>query len=114
MNWFIAHLVGDFLLQTDWMAKNKKENSWACTAHVACYILPFLLFADLTWQQFILITAQHWIQDRTYIVKLSMIHITRQRNFAQNEMFLPWSLIVVDNVWHLVCLYIIIERGIPL
>jgi len=43
-----------------------------------------------------------------------MIHITRQRNFAQNEMFLPWSLIVVDNVWHLIWLYIIIERGIPL
>lgn len=173
MNWLIAHLIGDFLLQIDWMAdkkksawpctgpetdgkaedknphrpwpcaihwpwpcmesqadKNKnstwpwpgtelqkdgKENSpWACTAHVAAYMLPFLLFVDLTWQQFILIAGQHWIQDRTQIVKQFMVHVAGQKNFAENKTFFPWGLILHDNIWHLVWLYLIIEIGIPL
>jgi hypothetical protein len=29
----IGHLVGDFLLQNDWMAANKKKNSWVCLLH---------------------------------------------------------------------------------
>ena len=37
----IAHLVGDFLLQNDWM-QAKSRSSSVCTAHVACYSIPFL------------------------------------------------------------------------
>jgi len=114
MNWFIAHLVGDYLLQTDRMAGGKKNDPWICTEHVAAYMLPFLLFVDLTWQQFILIAAQHWIQDRTEIVTQLMTNVTGHKDFAENQKYSPWSLIIHDNIWHLVWLYIIIERGIPL
>ncbi len=42
----VAHLVGDFLLQTDWMAREKNRNSFACLVHVFFYTLPFLLITQ--------------------------------------------------------------------
>jgi hypothetical protein len=63
----IAHLIGDFILQNEWMATNKKSSSVACGVHVAVYMLPFLL-CDLPWYQFGLIAAQHFVQDRSGFV----------------------------------------------
>ena len=62
----IAHLVGDFLLQNDWM-QAKSRSSSVCAAHVACYSIPFLLIWGATgWPLWVLavILAEHWAQDR--------------------------------------------------
>ncbi len=64
---FVAHLVGDFILQNDWMAKNKKRSSLACSVHVVVYMLPFLLCSLSPWQLG-LIAVQHFGQDRTGFV----------------------------------------------
>jgi len=61
-----AHLIGDFLLQNDWM-QAKSKSSWVCTAHVASYSNPFivlLFLGQLDWVPFLLLLAQHWLQDR--------------------------------------------------
>ena len=42
----IAHLVGDYILQSDWMAREKTRNSFACLLHVVVYSLPFLLITQ--------------------------------------------------------------------
>ena len=63
----VAHLVGDFVVQNDWMAVNKKRSSLACLVHVVTYMLPFLL-CGLAWWQLALIAAQHFVQDRTAFV----------------------------------------------
>jgi hypothetical protein len=67
MNVFVAHLVGDFILQNEWMALNKKHNSFACLVHVCAYLLPFL-FCQLTWWQIALIGIQHFAQDRSAFI----------------------------------------------
>jgi hypothetical protein len=36
------HFLGDFILQSDWMAKNKSDNLNALVLHGLCYGLPFL------------------------------------------------------------------------
>jgi hypothetical protein len=36
--WILAHFIGDYLLQNDWMAQNKKKSNLACTIHVGLYI----------------------------------------------------------------------------
>lgn len=64
MNPFIAHFIGDFILQNEWMAVNKKRNSFACLVHVIAYLMPFL-FCQLEWWQIALIGIQHFAQDRT-------------------------------------------------
>ena len=68
MNYLIAHLIGDFIIQNDWMAVNKKKSSFACLVHVMTYLIPFLL-CSLSWVQILVIGAQHFIQDRTDIIK---------------------------------------------
>jgi hypothetical protein len=44
----VAHLVGDYLLQSDWMANKKRTESLAAIAHAATYTLCFLPW--LVWE----------------------------------------------------------------
>lgn len=38
----LAHMVGDYIFQNDWMANNKFTNSWARLLHCAIYTTVFL------------------------------------------------------------------------
>jgi hypothetical protein len=59
----VAHLVGDYILQSDWMANEKTKRSVAALAHVLCYSLPFLFFRpSLAAWAFIGVT--HFVIDR--------------------------------------------------
>ncbi len=130
MDWFIAHLVGDYLLQNDWMANNKKgtllptrednsrclPNKWckwcvgsvACGVHVLLYTLSVWAFTRWPWWALAIVASTHFIQDRTNIIAWSM-RVKGQAKFMQPPCG-PWSIIVVDNVWHLVTLYLISLR----
>jgi hypothetical protein len=68
----VAHFVGDFVFQSDYMAKNKSKDSWVLTQHVSTYTvvlaivcLPFNI--ALTTGQFLLFVVgngcAHWITD---------------------------------------------------
>ena len=48
MHWILAHLIGDYIFQTDWMAREKKVSNFACAVHVATYMIPFL-FTGMAW-----------------------------------------------------------------
>lgn len=67
----VAHAVGDYLLQSDWMALNKTKNKWAAAAHVLTYSLPFLLVTQSFWALFFIATTHfvidHWRLAR-YVV----------------------------------------------
>lgn len=98
MHWIYAHLIGDYLIQTDWMANGKKRLSWICAVHVLTYLLPFL-FTPLAWWQLALIGAEHFAQDRTAFVPWLM-RVKGSSAFAQPPCG-PWSVIVTDNVLHI-------------
>ena len=98
MHWIYAHLIGDYLLQNDWMALNKKQSSWHCLAHVIVYLLPFCC-VGLLWWQIALIGLQHFLQDRTGFVVWFM-KVKGSEKFA-NGPCAPWSIIVMDNIIHI-------------
>lgn len=102
MNYLIGHLVGDYLLQNDWQALNKKRSSWACFVHVSLYTLSISCFTRWPWWALVVVFVTHFVQDRTYIIRWWMNFIG-QRQFR--EKLGPWSEIVVDNVFHLLVLY---------
>lgn len=104
MNYLIAHLVGDYLIQNDWMALNKKKSSFVCFVHSITYLIPFL-FLNLTWWQILLIGSQHFIQDRTNFVSWFM-EIKGSKLFRDNMS--PWSIIITDNTIHLLFIFLII------
>jgi len=105
--WIIAHFIGDYLLQNDWMAQNKKRSSLVCTIHVTLYCVPFL-FSDVSFVSLILIYAQHWIQDRTKFISW----YCRRFGIFQSELktsALPWGHFIVDNVFHVIWVWLVLS-----
>lgn len=105
--WIMAHFVGDYLLQNDWMAMNKKKSNIACTIHVVLYMLPWL-FTEVTFAQFYLIFIQHWLQDRTKFISWWC----RMMGSFQLELkkdSLPWGHFIVDNVFHILWVLFVLE-----
>lgn len=39
----LAHLAGDYVLQSDWMATEKLKRWWPAVVHGATYTIPYLL-----------------------------------------------------------------------
>lgn len=105
--YILAHFIGDFLLQSDWMATGKKKSSLICTIHVTLYMTPFLL-TDLGWLQLSLIAAQHWLQDRTkFIVWYCKLMGIFQSEFKQDV--LPWGHFVIDQIFHFIWMWAVIN-----
>src|SRR5688572_5735261 len=98
--WILAHFIGDYLMQNDWMAIGKKKSNLICTVHVTLYILPFL-FTEFSVLQLLLVYIQHWLQDRTIFVAWWC----RTVGSFQNELktpALPWGHFIVDNIFHVI------------
>lgn len=106
MDWLIGHLVGDYLLQNDWMAFNKKvktlKGELACNLHCLVWTLCILLFTGWwEWTAAILVYLSHYILDRTALVKWWVETFNRQ---AKPQ---GWVYILTDNTLHLIFLWLI-------
>lgn len=62
-NQFVAHLVGDYILQSDWMAQQKTKSHLPAAAHALTYALPFL-FLRPSWAALAVIVSTHFVIDR--------------------------------------------------
>lgn len=98
MHWIYAHLIGDYLLQTDWMASKKKKSWLVCLIHVIFYMLPFFA-TRLCPAQLAMVAVQHLIQDKTNFVFWFFRHAGKKA-FLEPP-FAPWSLILLDNILHI-------------
>lgn len=45
-----CHMIGDYVLQTDFLARTKGENWWHLLVHCTLYIFPFYIAYGLCWQ----------------------------------------------------------------
>lgn len=59
----VLHLVGDYLLQSDWMALQKTKNWWPAVAHVLVYTLPFGFLFHWQLAPLLLIGGTHLVID---------------------------------------------------
>lgn len=99
----IGHLVGDYILQNDWMALNKKQSSFHCFVHCAIWTACVCLFGGFGIVAAAILFVTHFIQDRTSIISWWM-DLIGQKQF-RTGICSPWSVIVVDNVWHLLTIW---------
>ncbi len=111
----LAHAVGDYILQSDWMANEKATKSLAALAHAATYVLPFL-FLTTNPKILFVIGATHFVIDRfrlaRYVVWVRNYPWPGSKPWAQCRVtgFVPglppymsaWLLIIVDNIIHIV------------
>src|SRR4051812_43593277 len=59
----VLHGIGDYVLQSDWMATTKTKKSIAALAHVFTYTLPFLLITRSPIALSIILSS-HFVIDR--------------------------------------------------
>lgn len=115
MEQLLLHLVGDYLTQTDWMAREKTKRLWAALVHAFVYSLPFVFVFNLTWLAWGVILGSHWVIDRfrlaRYVVFAKNWITDRSLRWtdcqltgypSSTPMWLSvWLMIIADNTLHL-------------
>lgn len=111
----IAHAIGDYVLQSDWMANEKTKRSVAAAAHAISYALPFLFFRPSPLA-LVVIVGTHFLIDRFRLARF----VVFAKNFVAPKAYrFPWAecagtgyhssrppwlavwlLIIADNVLH--------------
>ena len=98
----VGHLVGDYLLQTGWMAERKASHRWPLMAHAAVYTAVVtaagLLAGGLSAGAIALVLASHILLDGT---RFTAWWSRRVQSVTSAKVWLP---IVTDQVFHLVAL----------
>jgi hypothetical protein len=113
---FVAHLVGDYIIQSDWMANNKTKRSLAAAIHAITYTLPFLLLAQNP-AALAIIAGTHFIIDRWRLARF--VIWAKERPWpgslplaqmgptgypaSKPDWLAVWLLIIADNTLHLIC-----------
>lgn len=104
----VAHLVGDYILQSHWMATEKTKRSLAAAIHAVTYTLPFLLITQSA-AALAVICSTHFLIDRFRLARFVV--------WLKNGPWLPqtatgyqadvpawlsvWLLIWADNTLHI-------------
>lgn len=88
------HYVGDFLLQTDWMALNKSHNMMALSCHCMFYAIPFLV---LNPEYALLMGLLHFPVD--FVTSKICFHL-----YSLNKRGLFFKVIGLDQAIHLTVL----------
>lgn len=105
----VAHLVGDYVLQSHWMATEKTKQHFAAAVHALIYTLPFVLITR-SLAALAVICGTHFLIDRYRLARFVV--------WAKNGPWLPctatgyqddvpawlavWLLIWADNTLHII------------
>jgi len=106
----VAHAVGDYILQSDWMADNKTKQHLAAAVHAVTYTLPFL-FITQSPAALAVICGTHFIIDRWRLARFVVwlkngpwLPLTATGYQDSKPPFLAvWLLIAADNILHVIC-----------
>jgi hypothetical protein len=102
-----AHMIGDFVLQTDHMALYKPTSLRVRTVHVACYCIPFVLLT--AWWCFGVPPMAHarLVRGGMFLLAVAVTHwLTDSRQWASGEKWPPKP-ILVDQSIHIATLGIL-------
>lgn len=83
----VAHGVGDYVLQSDWMAARKTSRWWPAVAHGLTYGLPFIPLVPSFWA-WLVIVSTHVVIDRYRLAR----YLVWAKNFlAPRSWWRPWA-----------------------
>lgn len=106
----IGHLIGDWIIQTDWQAENKTKNWKAMQQHMVGYNLcMFSLCVPYMPLRSILILIMvswttHSILDRRWPIK-RLLELSRSKDFSETT----WGVLIVDQIVHITILFACVE-----
>lgn len=100
--------LADQLAAWDFRTRRWWVGNLACTIHCVLYAVCCYVFC-ITWMPWwaaVIVGLVHWPIDRFRLPRLFMERVSNQRAFATGPLA-PWSVVVVDQVWHLLTLYLV-------
>lgn len=117
---FILHLLGDYVIQTDWMAKNKRTDLVAAALHAFVYSFPFMVYFLCSWQAAMLIFVSHLLIDHYGLARYVVFAKNWVTDWSLNwkdcdktgypndtpPWLSVWLLILADNTLHLIFNYV--------
>lgn len=83
----VAHVIGDYVLQSDWMALEKTKKSLAAAVHAVTYTLTFL-FITQSVPALLVIAGTHFVIDRW---RLARYVVWAKNLLAPRSWHQPWS-----------------------
>lgn len=121
----LCHAIGDYVLQSDWMATEKTKRTFAAVCHAFTYVLPFLFLHPSFTALYIMVTT-HLIIDRWRLARfvvwfknvafcppsaehkrgiagaeLAWLNCRTTGSPLERPPFLSvWLLIIADNIMH--------------
>lgn len=112
----LAHAVGDYVLQSEWMARTKNRSHLPAAVHAITYTLPFLFLTLNPWA-LLTISGTHFVIDRWALARYVVWAKNRpwpgsmSWDECRTTGFPPetppwlatWLLIIVDNIMHVLC-----------
>lgn len=114
MDLLLQHLVGDYLLQSTWMASEKGRSWRAALAHSAAYSLPFLPSLDWAagawWWQGGIILGSHYLVDRYRLPEIWCRWAGSAGRLGVLERSLGWKPQAELPGWLLGALYIVVDN----
>lgn len=122
MEQLLIHLLGDYVTQTDWMARTKTSKFFAAFIHATIYSIPFLLLTQEVLPLFVIwithlfidhyrlaryvVFAKNWVTDRN----LKWADCSSTGYHKDTPAWLStWLLIIVDNILHLTINYVVLR-----
>lgn len=119
-NQIVCHLIGDYILQSDWQALGKTQKVYVALLHGFLYSLPFL-FLDPSVNAFLTIWISHAIIDHFRLAKyicwlknyLAPINEWNRNAWSEcdwsgyrkdrPDWLKGWLMFIADNTCHLLC-----------
>lgn len=110
----LCHMLGDYIIQSHWMANVKTKSQWVVLLHAFTYMLPFLLLTR-SLLALLVILFTHAVIDHWRLAR----YVNYVRNFfapkgwraerdsptgspkSAPEFISVWLLFITDNVMHI-------------
>lgn len=104
---FLFHVIGDYVMQNDWMAQNKTKSFFPAFIHATIYSLPFLLIIE--YEFWLILFISHFLIDRYRLAVYWIKFLNwnwKSTNFgyqSDKPMWMSvWLMIIIDNTFHLI------------
>lgn len=110
----VVHVIGDYVLQSDWVARAKTHDSAAAAFHAIVYALPFLVFRPSPLA-LLTIAGSHFVIDRWRLARYvcwagGFLAPPPYRRWSESQQtghwpekepwMSVWLLIITDNTLH--------------
>lgn len=117
----LCHAIGDYVIQSHYMATNKTKSSWIAMYHALTYAIPFI-FLWRSWSAMAVIVGSHFLVDRWRLARFVVafknllfsspaeyqrlsVEIDMATGYPKDtpQWLAVWLLVIADNVIHVLC-----------